>query len=86
MGIGVSVFLLAVGAILTFAVNATVSGLDLSTVGVILMLAGGIGLAATLLMFGGGSGWGGRRTVVSDTYVEDDVVDPVVRRRRTVEY
>lgn len=85
MGIGVSVFLIAVGAILTFAVNATVSGLDLSTIGVILMVVGGIGLATTLLIFGGG-GWGARRGVVSDTYVEDDVVEPVVRRRRTVDY
>ena len=52
MGIGVSVFLFAVGAILTFAVNATVSGLDLSTVGVILMIAGALGLIMTLLVFG----------------------------------
>jgi hypothetical protein len=86
MGIGVSVFLIAIGAILTFAVNASVSGLDLGTIGVILMVVGGIGLATTLLIFGGG--WGGRgRTVVSDSYVEDDVVEaPVVRRRRTVDY
>jgi hypothetical protein len=84
MGIGVSVFLIAVGAILTFAVNATVSGLDLSTIGVILMVVGGIGLVTTMLIFGGG--FGARRGVVSDTYVEDDVVEPVVRRRRTVDY
>ena len=44
MGIGVSVFLLAVGAILAFAVDLTVSGLDLATVGVILMIVGAIGL------------------------------------------
>lgn len=52
MGIGVSVFLLAVGAILTFAVNAHVSGLDINVVGVILMVAGAIGLAVTMLVFG----------------------------------
>ena len=91
MGIGASVFLIAIGAILTFAVHASVSGLDLSTIGVILMVVGGIGLAATLLVFGGGGGWGvgGGRTVVSDSYVEDDLVSsaPVVRRRRrTVDY
>ncbi len=85
MGIGASIFLIAVGAILTFAVHTSVSGLDLSTIGVILMVVGGIGLAATLLVFGGAN-WGGRRTVVSDSYVEDDVVDPVVTRRRTVNY
>jgi hypothetical protein len=85
MGIGVSIFLVAIGAILTFAVNVSVSGLDLSTVGVILMIVGGIGLAASLLLFGG-SPWGARRTVVSDTYVEDEPVDPSLRRTRRVDY
>ena len=49
MGIGTSVFLLAVGAVLAFAVNADVSGLSLSTVGVILMVAGAIGLVVSLI-------------------------------------
>jgi hypothetical protein len=52
MGIGVSVFLLALGAILTFAVNASINGLDIHVVGVILMVAGAIGLAMTMLVFG----------------------------------
>lgn len=52
MGIGVSIFLLAIGAILTFAVDAEVSGLDVSMVGLILMIAGGIGLLLTLLVWG----------------------------------
>ncbi len=52
MGIGVSILLLAAGAVLAFAVNATVSGLDLTTVGYILMAAGALGLliAVPLLM------------------------------------
>lgn len=79
MGIGVSVFLLAIGAILAFAVDLTVSGLDLATVGVILMIVGAIGLVTSMLIFGRDSV--GRRGVVTDTYVEDDVVDPVGRRR-----
>ena len=79
MGIGVSVFLLAVGAILAFAVDLTVSGLDLATVGVILMIVGAIGLVASMLIFGRDSV--GRRTVVTDSYVEDDLVDPAGRRR-----
>lgn len=61
MGIGVSVFLLAVGAILTFAVDATVSGLDLDTVGVILMIAGVIGLLTSMLFWNSWGGFGGRR-------------------------
>lgn len=44
MGIGVGIFLIAVGAILTFAVDATLAGLDLNVVGWILMLAGTAGL------------------------------------------
>ena len=87
MGLGVSIFLIAVGAILTWAVNATVSGLELNTIGVILMVVGVIGLAVTMLILnGGGGGWygGGRRTtVVEDAYVDE--VDPApVNRRRVV--
>ncbi len=52
MGIGVSVFLLALGAILTFALNTEVSGIDISVVGIILMVAGAIGLLLTMLVFG----------------------------------
>ncbi len=49
MGIGVSIFLIAVGAILAFAVNTAVSGLELATVGWILMGVGVLGLLFTLL-------------------------------------
>ena len=49
MGIGTSIFLIAVGAILYFAVNADISGLEISTVGLILMIVGIIGLAVSLL-------------------------------------
>jgi hypothetical protein len=50
MGIGFSIFLLALGAILAFAVNATVAGLDISIVGWILMGAGVIGLILTMVV------------------------------------
>jgi Domain of unknown function (DUF6458) len=77
MGIGVSVFLIAVGAILAFATDVSVSGLDLDVVGVILMVAGAIGLAVTLLV------WSSRQRV---THVERSVVDrPGVDRRTVVE-
>lgn len=61
MGIGTSIFLIALGAILRFAVNARVSGIDISTVGVILMVAGVIGLLVSLYFMstanrGGGAG------------------------------
>ena len=44
MSIGFSIFLIAVGAILRYAVTATVSGIELETVGLILMIAGAAGL------------------------------------------
>ena len=50
MGIGFSIFLLAAGAILKFAVHATVSGVDIRVVGVILMVAGLIGLILTMVV------------------------------------
>jgi len=51
MGIGFSTFLLAVGAILTFAVHATVAGLDIKVVGIVLMAAGALGLVLTFVVF-----------------------------------
>ena len=50
MGIGFSIFLLAVGAILKFAVHATVAGVDIRVVGVILMVAGVLGLILTMVI------------------------------------
>jgi hypothetical protein len=55
MGIGVSLFLIAVGAILTWAVSATVSGVDINAVGVILMIVGAVGLLLSLMFW---SSWG----------------------------
>lgn len=48
MGFGTSIFLIAVGAILKYAVTATVSGIDIATVGVILMIVGVVGLFVSL--------------------------------------
>lgn len=50
MATGSSIFLIAVGAILTWAVTAEVAGVSLSAVGVILMIVGGLGLLASLFM------------------------------------
>lgn len=44
MGIGLGLLLVALGAVLRFAVHASISGIDLSTVGVILMIVGILGL------------------------------------------
>jgi hypothetical protein len=54
MTIGGSLFLIAVGAILNFAVTAEVAGVDLQTVGVILMVTGGVGLVLGFVMAASG--------------------------------
>lgn len=48
MGIGAGILLIVIGAILTFAVNATITGIDLKVIGWILMLAGAAGLGIFL--------------------------------------
>ena len=58
MTYGTSLLLIAVGAILRYAVTATVSGIDLQTVGLVLMIVGIVGLLLSLLWFGV---WAGRR-------------------------
>lgn len=73
MSLGVGVFLLALGAILTFAVHASVSGLDLAVVGLVLMGAGLLGVVLELMLFAP------RRRV--HTYAERPVVAPAVVRR-----
>jgi hypothetical protein len=77
MGIGVSLILIAVGAILTWAVNASVSGLNITVVGVILMVVGAVGLLLSLLFWSswGSAGFhgGARRTT---TTTVDDVPPP----------
>ncbi len=50
MGIGTSIFLIAVGAVLKFAVTATVSGISLATVGTILIVLGVIGLLISMVL------------------------------------
>jgi predicted membrane channel-forming protein YqfA (hemolysin III family) len=71
MSIGVSIFLLVVGAILTFAVNVTAEGFNINTVGIILMVAGVVGLLLSLLFWSSFSPY--RRRPVA--YPEERVVE-----------
>jgi hypothetical protein len=48
MTIGISIFLIAVGAILRYAITVTVEGIEIDTVGLILMVAGIVGLVIAL--------------------------------------
>jgi hypothetical protein len=61
MGISLSILLVAVGAVLTWAVSAEVSGIDINAVGVILMIVGGIGLLLSLAFWSSWGGFGGAR-------------------------
>ena len=70
MYIGTSIFLIALGAILAFAVTATVAGIQIQTAGVILMVVGGIGLLVSLLY---AAVWSDRRRVATEA--------PLVRER-----
>ena len=67
VGIGGSIFLIAVGAILAFAVHASLGFVSIQVVGWVLMVAGAVGLILTLFL------WSNRRRTV---------VDRAVRRRR----
>jgi len=69
-----SILLIAAGAILTWAVNASVSGLEIQTIGVILLIVGIVGLVLSLIFWsswGGFQGGGSRRRT---TYVDDGPV------------
>jgi hypothetical protein len=69
MGIGTSLLLIAVGAILKWAVQDSISGVDLTTVGLILLIVGVVGLVISLYM--ASSLYGRRDTVVTrDRYVD----------------
>jgi hypothetical protein len=70
MGIGVSLILIAAGAILVWGVQSDIAGISEDAIGVILMVVGAIGLLLSLMFWSswGGPGYFGRRR---ETYVED---------------
>ena len=70
MYIGTSIFLIALGAILAFAVTATVAGIEIQTAGVILMVVGGIGLVVSLF----------QEAIWSDRRRREPADGPVVER------
>jgi hypothetical protein len=77
MGLGASILLIAVGAILRWGVTAEIAGLDISVIGLILMVVGGIGLVLSLLFWSTlGFGRTDRRdTVVREERRYDDDID-----------
>ena len=78
MGIGTSIFLIAVGAILRFAVTATVSGVSIATVGTIPLIVGIVGLLISLLY---ATIWADRTRHVDRTAAAPPAEREVVRDR-----
>lgn len=77
MGISFSLILAAVGAVLIWAVNATVSGVNIHTIGVILLIVGIIGFVSSLIFW---SSWGGFNRARTNAAP----ADPVTVERTTV--
>jgi len=69
--LGLSLFLIAVGAILAFAVTYTVTGIDVAAVGYILLVVGFIGLLLSLLFWTSFAPLGGTRRRGYDVEVDD---------------
>jgi hypothetical protein len=72
MPLGTSIFLIAVGAILRYAVTASVSGVSIHTVGLILMIVGAIGLVISLFYMLSGRPAG---SIVRERVIERDPYD-----------
>ena len=73
MGIGASLVLIAIGAILAFAVNVDAEAFDIDTIGVILMVVGAVGALLSMMFWSSWGGFGNRReTIVRDRDVVRD--------------
>jgi hypothetical protein len=80
MSIGVGIFLMVLGAILAFAVEATTPGINVHTLGIILLLTGLVAVLYSLLFWSDLSPWGRRRTVARRTVVDERPVRVVEDR------
>jgi predicted membrane channel-forming protein YqfA (hemolysin III family) len=74
VSLGLSIFLLVVGAVLTFAVDVSASGFSINTVGIILMVAGALGIVLSLLFWSSFSPYRRGDTVVEERTVHRDVL------------
>jgi hypothetical protein len=81
MSIGVGIFLMVLGAILAFAVEATTPGINVNTLGIILLLIGLVAVLYSLLFWSNLSPWGRRRTVARRRTVVDERPVRVVEDR-----
>jgi membrane protein implicated in regulation of membrane protease activity len=82
MSIGVGIFLMVLGAILAFAVEATTPGINVNALGIILLLTGLVAVLYSLLFWSNLSPWGRRRIATRRrTVVEERPVQVVEERR-----
>lgn len=73
MGIGASLFLTAIGAILAFAVDVETEGFNLNTIGIILLIVGIIGIVLSMIFWGSWGGFNNNR----ETIIERDRRDVI---------
>jgi len=76
MNIGFSLFLVAVGAVLTWAVSAEVAGIDITVVGIILMVVGFAGAALSLLFWSSVAPFSRRRDARDVEVIDNRPIDP----------
>jgi len=75
MGIGVSLILIAVGAVLAFAVHVSTSGFNVNTIGYILLVVGIVGVLISMMFWSSWGGFGGRTTATEGPARRRTVVD-----------
>jgi hypothetical protein len=81
VSIGVGIFLMVLGAIMAFAMEATTPGINVNALGIILLLIGLVVVLYSLLFWNNLSPWGRRRIVVRRrTVVEERPVEVVEER------
>jgi Domain of unknown function (DUF6458) len=71
MGLGVGILLAALGAVLAFAVNATVSGVDIHAIGWILLIVGILGIVLSMIFWSSWAGPGYFTTTRRRTYIDE---------------
>jgi hypothetical protein len=72
MGIGTSIVVFAIGAILRFATTVHTTNFNIHTIGVILMIVGAVGFVVSLFFWGSWGGFGGGHRRRATTYREAD--------------
>ncbi len=92
MNVGISLFLMAIGAVLMFAVNVPATGIDVEAIGLILMAVGFGMFLYSMLLWGEFMPWRRERTVIRDHHLRpvsdepDDSDRIVTRERRLIEH